>query len=62
MSDSKKHVNILITEDCIKKLRESGGETIEGGEVVVHVRYLANDPGPGLGLRGTGCYLEENGS
>jgi hypothetical protein len=63
VTEQKKHINILVTEECVERLRKSGGvETIEGSEVVVHVRYLANDPGPGIGLRGTGCYLEENGS
>lgn len=63
MTEPRKHINIIVTDECMDRLKKSGGEeTIEGSEVIAHIRYKAIDPGPGPGRRGAGCYLEENGS
>jgi hypothetical protein len=54
-----KQINVVITEECLERLRKEGSERIEVEDCVVHITLSKKLKGENpAGYKGKGCYVK----
>jgi hypothetical protein len=48
-------IQIRITDECFKRLRQGVPEKVEGPDAIVEISYISE--APTAGHKGSGCYM-----